>query len=130
GIELREQAVLVRAAHHTDVLEVELSVRGIPFVKYGGLRFTAAAHVKDFLAAARVVANPADDLAWFRLLRLHEGIGPVHARRIIDAIAPADPAPPGPRTWGPRRGWTGISWCSPPCTPPRGWNGGSCTCLT
>jgi DNA helicase-2/ATP-dependent DNA helicase PcrA len=42
-----------------------------------------------------VVANPADDLAWFRLLRLHEGIGPVHARRIIDAIAPADPAPLG-----------------------------------
>jgi DNA helicase II / ATP-dependent DNA helicase PcrA len=93
GIELREQAVLVRAAHHSDVLEVELSVRGIPFVKYGGLRFTEAAHVKDFLAAARVVANPADDLAWFRLLRLHEGIGPVHARRIIEAIAPADPAP-------------------------------------
>jgi DNA helicase-2/ATP-dependent DNA helicase PcrA len=93
GVELREQAVLVRAAHHSDVLEVELSVRGIPFVKYGGLRFTEAAHVKDFLAAARVVANPADDLAWFRLLRLHEGIGPVHARRIIEAIAPADPAP-------------------------------------
>ena len=93
GIELREQAVLVRAAHHSDVLEVELSARGIPFVKYGGLRFTEAAHVKDFLSAARVVANPADDLAWFRLLRLHEGIGPVHARRIIDAIAPADPAP-------------------------------------
>jgi DNA helicase II / ATP-dependent DNA helicase PcrA len=93
GVELREQAVLVRAAHHSDVLEVELSVRGIPFVKYGGLRFTEAAHVKDFLAAARVVTNPADDLAWFRLLRLHEGIGPVHARRIIETIAPADPAP-------------------------------------
>jgi DNA helicase II / ATP-dependent DNA helicase PcrA len=93
GVELREQAVLVRAAHHSDVLEVELSVRGIPFVKYGGLRFTEAAHVKDFLAAARVVANPADDLAWFRLLRLHEGIGPVHARRIMDAIAPGEPAP-------------------------------------
>ncbi len=93
GIELREQAVLVRAAHHSDVLEVELAVRGIPFVKYGGLRFTEAAHVKDFLAAARVVANPADDLAWFRLLRLHEGIGPVHARRIMDAIAPGEPAP-------------------------------------
>ena len=93
GIELREQAVLVRAAHHSDVLEVELSARGIPFVKYGGLRFTEAAHVKDFLSAARVVANPADDLAWFRLVRLHDGIGPVHARRIIDTIAPADPAP-------------------------------------
>src|ERR1039457_5057761 len=52
GRELRDQAVLVRAAPHSDVLEIELSVRGIPFVKYGGLRFTEAAHVKDFLSAA------------------------------------------------------------------------------
>src|SRR5215469_6866366 len=66
GRALRDQAVLVRAAHHSDVLEIELSARGIPFVKYGGLRFTEAAHVKDFLAAARVVTNPADDLGWFR----------------------------------------------------------------
>ena len=95
GRELREQAVLVRAAQHSDVLEIELSVRRIPFVKYGGLRFTEAAHVKDFLSAARVLANPADDIAWFRLLRLHEGIGPVHARRIIDALNPADPEPLG-----------------------------------
>jgi DNA helicase-2/ATP-dependent DNA helicase PcrA len=93
GRELREQAVLVRAAQHSAVLEIELSVRGIPFVKYGGLRFTEAAHVKDFLSAARVLANPADDIAWFRLLRLHEGIGPAHARRIIDALNPAGPAP-------------------------------------
>jgi DNA helicase-2/ATP-dependent DNA helicase PcrA len=84
---------LVRAAHHSDVLEVELAARGIPFVKYGGLRFTEAAHVKDFLAAARVVANPADDVAWFRVLRLHEGIGAVHARRLIEILRPADPAP-------------------------------------
>jgi DNA helicase II / ATP-dependent DNA helicase PcrA len=91
GVELRDQAVLMRAAGHSDLLEVELSVRGIPFVKYGGLRFTEAAHVKDFLAAARVVANPADDIAWFRLLRLHEGIGPASARRVIDALRPADP---------------------------------------
>jgi DNA helicase-2/ATP-dependent DNA helicase PcrA len=91
GTGLRDQAVLVRAAHHSDVLEIELAARGIPFVKYGGLRFTEAAHVKDFLAAARIVANPADDLAWFRVLRLHEGIGPVHARRIIDVLRPADP---------------------------------------
>ena len=92
GLDLREQAVLVRAAHHSDVLEIELSARAIPFVKYGGLKFTEAAHVKDFMAAARVVANPADDLAWFRVLRLHEGVGPVHARRIIDALQLADPA--------------------------------------
>ncbi len=93
GTELHDQAVLVRAAHHSDVLEVELAARGIPFVKYGGLRFTEAAHVKDFLAAARVVANPADDVAWFRVLRLHEGIGAVHARRLIEILRPADPAP-------------------------------------
>ena len=104
GAELRDQAVLVRAAHHSDVLEVELSARGIPFVKYGGLRFTEAAHVKDFLAAARVVANPADDIAWFRVLRLHEGIGPVHARRMIDALrlAEAGPARAAGRTRRPR----------------------------
>ena len=93
GVDLRDQAVLMRAAGHSDVLEVELSVRGIPFIKYGGLRFTEAAHVKDFLAAARVVANPADDIAWFRVLRLHEGVGPVHAGRVVDALrlAEADP---------------------------------------
>ena len=93
GAALRDQAVLVRAAHHSDILEIELSARKIPYVKFGGLRFTDTAHVKDFLAAARILANPADDLAWFRLLRLHEGIGPVHARRILAALdqdAPAD----------------------------------------
>ena len=95
GIRFQEQAVLVRAAHHSDLLEIELSARGIPYVKYGGLRFTEAAHVKDFLAAARIVANPADDLAWFRLLRLHEGVGPVLARRVIETLRIADPQPFG-----------------------------------
>jgi ATP-dependent DNA helicase UvrD/PcrA len=89
GAGLRDQAVLVRAAHHSDVLEIELSARKIPYVKFGGLRFTDTAHVKDFLAAARILGNPADDLAWFRLLRLHEGIGPAHARRILETLSPA-----------------------------------------
>jgi DNA helicase-2/ATP-dependent DNA helicase PcrA len=93
GVDLRDQAVLVRAAHHSDLLEIELAARGIPFVKYGGLKFTEAAHVKDFLAAARVVANPADDLAWFRLLRLHEGVGPVLARRVTDRLRLTEPGP-------------------------------------
>jgi DNA helicase II / ATP-dependent DNA helicase PcrA len=95
GTRFCEQAVLVRSAHHSDLLEVELAARGIPYVKYGGLRFTEAAHVKDFLAAARIVANPADDLAWFRLLRLHEGVGPVLARRVIEALEIAEPRPFG-----------------------------------
>ncbi len=95
GMDLRDQAVLVRSAHHSDVLEVELSARGIPYVKYGGLRFTEAAHVRDFLAALRVITNPADDIAWFRVLRLHDGIGPVHARRISDALRLTETAPLG-----------------------------------
>ena len=93
GVPLRHQAVLVRAAHHSDLLEIELAARGIPFVKYGGLRFTEAAHVKDFLAAARIVENPADDLAWFRVLRLHEGVGPVLARRVIEDLVLTEPQP-------------------------------------
>jgi DNA helicase-2/ATP-dependent DNA helicase PcrA len=95
GRDLRDQAVLVRTAHHSDVLEIELAARGIPFVKYGGLRFTEAAHVKDFLAAARIVANPADDIAWFRVLRLHEGVGTLTARRVLDVLDPAQPGPFG-----------------------------------
>ena len=93
GVRLQQQAVLLRSAHHSDLLEIELAARGIPYVKYGGLRFTEAAHVKDFIAAARIVANPADDLAWFRLLRLHEGIGPVLARRVIETMQIAEPQP-------------------------------------
>ncbi len=93
GVRLTEQAVLVRSSHHSDLLEIELVARCIPYVKYGGLRFTEAAQVKDFLAAARVVTNPADDPAWFRLLRLHEGVGPVLARRVIESLQIGEPAP-------------------------------------
>ena len=107
GAALRDQAVLVRAAHHSDILEIELSARKIPYVKFGGLRFTDTAHVKDFLAAARILANPADDLAWFRLLRLHEGVGPVHARRVLAALGPGqDGAGPD----GPASGWQQSGW--------------------
>ena len=88
GAALRDQVVLVRAAHHSDILEIELSARKIPYVKFGGLRFTDTAHVRDFLAAARILANPADELAWFRLLRLHDGIGPGHARRVLAVLDP------------------------------------------
>lgn len=86
GMMLKEQAVLVRAAHHSDRLELELSRRGIPYVKYGGLRYLEAAHVKDLLAAFRLADNPRDELAWFRLLQLLEGVGPAIARRAITAL--------------------------------------------
>jgi DNA helicase II / ATP-dependent DNA helicase PcrA len=93
GTDLRDQAVLVRSAHHSDVLEVELTARNIPFVKYGGIRFTEAAHVRDLLAALRVLINPADDIAWFRMLRLHDGIGPASARRIAAVLRITEPEP-------------------------------------
>jgi DNA helicase-2/ATP-dependent DNA helicase PcrA len=86
GTPLKEQAVLFRAAHHSDVLEVELLRRNIPFVKYGGLKFLEAAHVKDALAILRVLENPHDEVAWFRVLQLPEGMGPAGARKVMDTI--------------------------------------------
>jgi DNA helicase-2/ATP-dependent DNA helicase PcrA len=86
GTPLHEQAVLFRAAHHSALLEVELSRRNIPFVKFGGLRFLESAHVKDALAAMRLLENPHDEIAWFRVLQLLEGVGPATARRTMEAL--------------------------------------------
>jgi len=87
GISLRRQAVLFRTAHHSDQLEVELSRRNIPFVKYGGLKFLEAAHVKDLLGVLRWAENPRDAVAGFRVLQLLPGIGPGHAGRAIEHLA-------------------------------------------
>jgi DNA helicase-2/ATP-dependent DNA helicase PcrA len=92
GLPLRDQVVLVRTGHHSALLELELSARRVPFRKYGGLRFLEAAHVKDLLAACRLVENPRDELAWFRVLGLLEGVGPATARRDA-AAATAGTAP-------------------------------------
>src|SRR4051794_12414448 len=89
GSELRAQAVLMRTSHDSDLLELELARRRIPYVKYGGLRYLEAAHVKDFLALLRLADNHADDVAWFRVLQLVEGLGPVSARRAITAMGAA-----------------------------------------
>ena len=90
GRRLRDQAVLMRAAAHSDLLEVELTARGVPFVKYGGLKFLEAAHVKDFVATVRLLDNPLDEVAWYRLLRLHDGIGPARARALLAVLADPD----------------------------------------
>jgi DNA helicase II / ATP-dependent DNA helicase PcrA len=91
GIALREQAVLFRSAHHSDLLELELRRRNIPFVKYGGLRFLESAHVRDLLAALRVLDNPRDELAWYRLLQLLDGVGPAGARKVMDTLGVHEP---------------------------------------
>jgi DNA helicase-2/ATP-dependent DNA helicase PcrA len=87
GIALRAQAVLFRSASHSAALELELARRGIPFVKYGGLKFLEAAHVKDVLAVLRWAENPRSRLAGFRAARLTPGVGARLATRLLDAMA-------------------------------------------
>ena len=101
GMLLREQAVLARTGHDTDLLELELSRRGIPYRKYGGLRYLDAAHVKDLLASFRLVERPGDQLAWFRILQLIDGVGPGRARRACDLLLAGDPPSLGelPARW-------------------------------
>jgi DNA helicase-2/ATP-dependent DNA helicase PcrA len=92
GSLLKQQSVLFRASHHSGPLEVELTRRGIPFVKFGGLKFLEAAHIKDVLALLRFVENPRDRISGFRLLQLLPGVGPTSAERVLDAmLAAADP---------------------------------------
>jgi DNA helicase II / ATP-dependent DNA helicase PcrA len=86
GMRLMDQAVLFRAAWHSDLLELELARRNIPFVKYGGIKFLEAAHVKDVISFLRVLENPADELAWFRMFQTIEGIGPAKARRVMTSL--------------------------------------------
>jgi len=94
GIDLKRQAVLMRAGWHSGSLEVELTRRNIPFVKYGGLRFLEAAHVKDLIAVLRWAENPRDTVAANRALQILPGIGPGNARRALAEVdrgdAPAD----------------------------------------
>jgi DNA helicase-2/ATP-dependent DNA helicase PcrA len=103
GATLKQQAVLFRASHHSGPLEIELTRRNIPFVKFGGLKFLDAAHIKDVLALLRFVENPRDRVAGFRVMQLLPGVGPTSAQRVLDHVAQASdpmaalqdaPAPP------------------------------------
>jgi DNA helicase-2/ATP-dependent DNA helicase PcrA len=95
GTRLRSQAILFRASHHSASLEVELTRRNIPFVKFGGLKFLETAHVKDVLAVLRWAQNVHDRVAGFRVAQLLPGIGPSSAARLLDKMAgspdPLDP---------------------------------------
>jgi DNA helicase-2/ATP-dependent DNA helicase PcrA len=92
GVPLKEQAVLFRTSHHSAVLEIELSRRNIPFVKFGGLKFLEAAHIKDLLAVLRWAENPLDRTTGFRVLQLLPGIGPGSAGKLLDRLAGRSPA--------------------------------------
>ena len=92
GIALKAQAVLFRASHHSASLEIELTRRNIPFVKFGGLKFLEAAHIKDVLAIMRWAENPRDRVSGFRVAQLMPGIGPAVAGRLLDRIAESSDA--------------------------------------
>jgi DNA helicase-2/ATP-dependent DNA helicase PcrA len=96
GLKLKRQAVLFRTATHSAALELELVRRGIPFVKYGGLRFLEAAHVKDVLAVLRWADNPASQLAALRTVRLVPGMGPASVRRLLGHAAALEAFKPPP----------------------------------
>lgn len=84
GVKLSQIAVLFRSGFHSFDLEVELTKKGIPFVKFGGLKLLESAHIKDLLAFLKVLTNPKDFLSWNRLLLLMEGIGPRTAEKIVN----------------------------------------------
>jgi ATP-dependent DNA helicase UvrD/PcrA len=86
NVPLKRQAVLFRSSSHSDVLEVELARRKIPYVKYGGLKFLEAAHIKDLMSVLRWADNPRNTVAAFRVLQLLPGMGPVNARKIIEHV--------------------------------------------
>ena len=93
GLTLKKQAVLFRTSSHSAPLELELTRRNIPFVKFGGLKFLESTHVKDVLSVLRWAENPRGQLAGFRVAQLLPGFGPASARRLLDAMSPAvDPA--------------------------------------
>jgi DNA helicase-2/ATP-dependent DNA helicase PcrA len=130
GLTLKQQAVLFRTSHHSAALELELLRRDIPFVKFGGLKFLEAAHVKDLLAVLRWAQNPRGRLAGHRVALLVPGIGPARARQLLDAMDQAAdpraalqawPAPPGAAA-----DWQALTALLAklqrgPADPPAGW---------
>lgn len=109
GIDLRRQAVLFRNSDHSDVLELALVRRNVPYVKYGGLKFLEAAHVKDLLAVLRWADNPRNRIAAFRVLQLLPGMGPANAQRACDAFEAASFA------------WSALAAHAVPAAAREGW---------
>lgn len=94
GIPLSGMAVLFRSSYHAFDLEIELTRRGIPYQKFGGMKFAETAHVKDVVSHLRILVNPKDILSWHRILLLIEGVGPGYTKKVLPdlerGLAPAD----------------------------------------
>jgi len=86
GVLLSDMAVLFRSAWQSADIEIELNTHNIPYVKFGGIKFTEAAHIKDVLAYLKVAYNPLDSISWSRILMLIEGIGPRYAGEVVGEI--------------------------------------------
>jgi len=108
NVPLRRQAVLFRSSSHSDALEIELGRRQIPFVKYGGLKFLEAAHIKDLLAVLRWADNPRNTLAGFRTLQLLPGMGPGNARRALEHLQANGGALGALQSFAPPQGQSGA----------------------
>jgi DNA helicase-2/ATP-dependent DNA helicase PcrA len=131
GGALQRHAILFRSSHHSDVLELELAKRNIPFVKYGGLKFLEAAHVKDMLSILRWIDNPKNTVAGFRVLKLIPGFGPAHAKKAVDyfeaqglsfkSLAAFDAPQPNKMDW--KRFCTLVEKLADPATPWAGQTG-------
>lgn len=86
GVGLNDIAVLFRSGYMSFDLELELQRANIPFQKFGGMKFIETSHIKDLTAMLRVIENPKDAVSWFRILLLHDGVGPKTAERIVNQI--------------------------------------------
>jgi DNA helicase-2/ATP-dependent DNA helicase PcrA len=86
GMPLEDIAVLYRSHWNALELQLELQRRDIPFRVRGGIRFFEQAHIKDATAFLRAVANPRDEIAWFRALPLVPHVGPATTRALVDAL--------------------------------------------
>jgi DNA helicase-2/ATP-dependent DNA helicase PcrA len=111
GMQLMDQAVLFRGAHHSDRLEIELVRRNIPYVKYGGLKFLEASHVKDVLSVLKWAENARNEVAAFRVLKLLPGMGPAYASRCFASLAGSDFA------------FSALSGFQPPAATRADWTG-------
>jgi DNA helicase-2/ATP-dependent DNA helicase PcrA len=84
-VDLNEIAVLYRAHYHALELQLELSRRGIPYQITSGIRFFEQAHIKDVISFIRFVANPRDEVAFKRMVKLLPGIGNRSAENLWNA---------------------------------------------
>jgi len=116
GVTLENMCVLFRSGFMSFDLEIELTKANIPFRKFGGLRFSETAHVKDVLAMIRLLHNPSDIVSWYRILMLLDGVGPRTASDIVENIQSTAQSQPfwfNPQLKGAHRGVENVlSLCS------------------